>query len=114
MIRGPVHPSTGLVMSSAALDRYLTLAVSEQLDHRSLDADVAYFRDGVVPTTENIAVFIWEELLRHMPPQHRALLAEVRLWCTPSSIAIFRGEHRRPEPVYSGSAGQSILLPGDA
>eukprot|EP01065_Artemidia_motanka_P019097 TRINITY_DN2259_c2_g1_i1.p1 TRINITY_DN2259_c2_g1~~TRINITY_DN2259_c2_g1_i1.p1 ORF type:complete len:408 (+),score=101.82 TRINITY_DN2259_c2_g1_i1:51-1226(+) len=99
VVRGPVDPSTGLVLSTAVLDRYLSLAVTEQLDHRSIDTDVAYFRDGgVVPTTENIAAFIWDELRRRMSPVHRPLLTELRLWCTPAEVVVYRGEHRRLDP----------------
>uniref|UniRef100_A0A915P3L5 6-pyruvoyl tetrahydrobiopterin synthase n=1 Tax=Meloidogyne floridensis TaxID=298350 RepID=A0A915P3L5_9BILA len=41
--------------------------VLELVDHKNLDKDVAYFRDNnIVSTTENLAIFLFDELRARM------------------------------------------------
>lgn len=61
----------------------------EVCDHKNLDKDVPYFKD-TVSTTENLAVFIWNQLapLIISPCQ----LFEVKIFETEKNIMVFRGE----------------------
>lgn len=69
-IRGPIDPRTGMVVDLAELKRVVTETVVDRFDHADLNAD-PLFRDRV-PTTENLALVIWELL--------RAKLGAERLW----------------------------------
>ncbi|XP_059804823.1 6-pyruvoyl tetrahydrobiopterin synthase isoform X2 [Hypanus sabinus] len=62
--------------------------VMKQLDHKNLDKDVPYFAN-VVSTTENIAIYIWENLQKRLPP---SLLDEVKVYETKKNIVVYRGE----------------------
>ncbi|RXM31508.1 6-pyruvoyl tetrahydrobiopterin synthase [Acipenser ruthenus] len=64
------------------------MAIMEPLDHKNLDKDVPYFAD-VVSTTENVAVFIWDNLLKFLPPNS---LYEVKIHETDKNIVVYRGE----------------------
>jgi 6-pyruvoyltetrahydropterin/6-carboxytetrahydropterin synthase len=69
-VRGPIDPRTGMVIDLAELKRVVTETVVDRFDHADLNAD-PLFRDRV-PTTENLALAIWDLL--------RAKLGAERLW----------------------------------
>jgi 6-pyruvoyltetrahydropterin/6-carboxytetrahydropterin synthase len=58
---GEVDPGTGMIANLADLDSFVERQVLEQFDHKSLNEDVASFRDKV-PTTENLCIEIFERL----------------------------------------------------
>lgn len=91
-LRGPVDPLTGMVMNISDMKVIIQRAVFVPLDHKNIDLDCAYFRDGgVVSTAENISVFIWNNLRKEMG-DNADLLYEVKLHETMKNIAIYRGE----------------------
>ncbi|MDH3427697.1 MAG: 6-carboxytetrahydropterin synthase, partial [Gemmatimonadota bacterium] len=61
--------------------------VLADLDHANLNVDVEWLAD-VVPTTENLAVAIWNRLAGRIDG---ARLASVRLWETERNSAEYRG-----------------------
>src|ERR1700674_3023402 len=60
-VSGDVDPATGMIANLADLDGFVQREVLDVFDHRSLNEDVAAFRD-VVPTTENLCIEIFERL----------------------------------------------------
>lgn len=88
-VRGPIDPTTGMVMNISDLKVYMGKVLMDQLDHKNLDKDVPYFKD-VVSTTENLAVYIFNELRNIMP--YPELLYEVKIYETDKNIVIYRGE----------------------
>jgi 6-pyruvoyltetrahydropterin/6-carboxytetrahydropterin synthase len=60
-IEGEPNRVTGMVFDLRELKEILTREVIEPMDHRFLNREVPPF-DRVVPTTENIAVEIWNRL----------------------------------------------------
>jgi 6-pyruvoyltetrahydropterin/6-carboxytetrahydropterin synthase len=62
-VRGRVDAETGFCVDLALLDRVLGEEVRERFDHRNINTDVPEFADGrLVPTGENLAVFIAERV----------------------------------------------------
>lgn len=90
-VRGPVDPATGMVMNLTDLKIYMKKVLMDQLDHKNLDKDVPYFRN-VVSTTENLAIYIFNELKQLMP--NPELLYEVKIYETDNNIVIYRGENQ--------------------
>lgn len=64
-VSGPVDPATGMVVNLSELDRVIHDHVIERLDHRNLNTDVPELAD-VIPTTEVLAGFIWDQLAPHI------------------------------------------------
>ncbi|XP_076221142.1 6-pyruvoyl tetrahydrobiopterin synthase purple isoform X1 [Nomia melanderi] len=89
-VRGPVDSVTGMVMNLSDLKSYMKTILMEQLDHKNLDKDVLYFKD-VVSTTENVAIYIFNELKNLMP--NPKLLYEVKIYETDKNIVVYRGEN---------------------
>ena len=58
---GEVDPATGMIANLADLDAFVNERVIEPFDHRSLQDEVAAFRE-IVPTTENLCSEIFGRL----------------------------------------------------
>ncbi|XP_053861745.1 6-pyruvoyl tetrahydrobiopterin synthase [Malaclemys terrapin pileata] len=87
-VRGEIDPTSGMVINLTALKEYMQEAIMEPLDHKNLDKDVAYFAD-VVSTTENVAVYIWENLQKRLPV---GTLYKVKVYETDQNIVVYKGE----------------------
>ncbi|XP_012234853.1 6-pyruvoyl tetrahydrobiopterin synthase isoform X1 [Linepithema humile] len=89
-VRGPVHPLTGMVMDLNDLKNYIRKVVMDQMDHKNIDKQVDYFKN-TISTTENLAIYIFEELKRQMA--NPELLYEVKIHETDKNVMTFRGEY---------------------
>ncbi|XP_017665374.1 PREDICTED: 6-pyruvoyl tetrahydrobiopterin synthase isoform X1 [Lepidothrix coronata] len=87
-VRGQIDPVSGMVMNLTDLKEYMQEGIMEPLDHKNLDEDVPYFAE-VVSTTENVAVFIWENLQRLLPP---GILYKVKVHETEQNVVVYKGE----------------------
>ncbi|MDH3297762.1 MAG: 6-carboxytetrahydropterin synthase [Gemmatimonadota bacterium] len=86
-VEGEIDPQVGYVMDLRRLKGLLEDEVLADLDHANLNVDVEWLAD-VVPTTENLAVAIWNRLAGRIDG---ARLASVRLWETERNSAEYRG-----------------------
>jgi 6-pyruvoyltetrahydropterin/6-carboxytetrahydropterin synthase len=62
-LRGNIDPVTGMIINLYDLKKILT-QVLEQFDHKNLNLDTPYFSERI-PTTENLAVTLWNILEKH-------------------------------------------------
>jgi 6-pyruvoyltetrahydropterin/6-carboxytetrahydropterin synthase len=85
-IRGPIDPETGMVVDLGELKRVVGETVVDRFDHADLTAD-PLFR-GKVPTTENLAIAVWELLA---PKLGADRLWQVRVWEDPTLYVDYRG-----------------------
>ncbi|NXW90079.1 PTPS synthase, partial [Alopecoenas beccarii] len=83
-----IDPVSGMVINLTHLKEYMQEAIMEPLDHKNLDKDVPYFAE-VVSTTENVAVFIWENLKNLLPV---GTLYKVKVYETDQNIVVYKGE----------------------
>ena len=60
-LTGEINPETGYVFDLGLLKKIITEEVMERFDHRNLNLDTPEFKT-LNPTTENIAVIIWNIL----------------------------------------------------
>ncbi len=85
-VRGAIDPVTGMVMDLGELKRLVTEVVVERFDHADLNAD-PIFR-GRVPTTENMAIAVWDLVAGKLGAER---LAQVRVWEDPTLFVDYRG-----------------------
>jgi 6-pyruvoyltetrahydropterin/6-carboxytetrahydropterin synthase len=85
-VRGAIDPRSGMVIDLGELKTIVQAAVIDRFDHADLNAD-PLFRERV-PTTENIAIAIWELLA---PKLGRDRLARVRVWEDPTLFVDYDG-----------------------
>lgn len=60
-VTGPVDPATGMIANLIDLDAFVEREVLQAFDHKSLNEDVAAFREKV-PTTEYLCIEIYKRL----------------------------------------------------
>ncbi|XP_078126340.1 6-pyruvoyl tetrahydrobiopterin synthase [Sander vitreus] len=87
-VRGKIDSLTGMVMNLTDLKRCIEEVIMIPLDHKNLDEDVPYFAN-VVSTTENVAVYIWDNMVKVLPSN---LLYEIKIHETDNNVVIYRGE----------------------
>ena len=87
-VKGDVNPRSGFVVDLKDLKEIMNREVLDVLDHRFLNKEVAEFAQQI-PTTENIAVHIWQRL---QPRLHDAKLHRVRVYETPDLFVDYYGE----------------------
>ena len=87
-VEGPVDPETGFVMDLKHLKELVERRVLDDVDHKNLNIEVAWLH-GINPSTENVAVAIWDRLERVLPAGVR--LATVLLRETPRNWVEYTG-----------------------
>ena len=86
-VTGDVDPITGMVIDLKDLKDIIKGEIEDILDHKNLNLDVDYF-NKVVPTAENICIFIWE-ILRSKIEISKDL--EITLYETPRNFVKYNG-----------------------
>ena len=86
-VTGDVDPITGMVIDLKDLKDIIKSEIEDILDHKNLNLDVDYF-NKVVPTAENICIFIWE-ILRLKIDTSKDL--EITLYETPRNFVKYNG-----------------------
>jgi 6-pyruvoyltetrahydropterin/6-carboxytetrahydropterin synthase len=87
-VKGNVDPTTGFVVDLKELKDILNREVVDAMDHRHLNKEVPEFASKL-PTTENIAIAIWQRLEQKLQV---ARLHRVRLYELPDLFVDFYGE----------------------
>lgn len=87
-VKGEIDLTTGFVVDLKRLKEILNDEVVEAMDHRHLNKEVPEFA-AQMPTTENIAVAIWNRL---QPQLSTARLHRVRVYEMPDLFVDYYGE----------------------
>ncbi len=64
-VKGEVNPDTGYSVNLKELSTIIRIYITDKLDHKNLNLDVD-FMSGMQPSTENVAIAIWNQLLPHV------------------------------------------------
>ena len=88
---GPISPVSGFVVDLKWLKDLIESEVMAAYDHRHLNLEVHEFAEAI-PTTENIAVAIWNRLEGPVTAQGGAKLSRIRVYETDDIFAEYRGE----------------------
>ena len=81
---GEVDRQTGYVIDLKKLEGLIQKYVIEKLDHKNLNLDVPELK-GKVPTVENIAIMIYEQITPHL----EGMKVQVTLHETKKNIAVY-------------------------
>ncbi|HCY77889.1 MAG TPA: 6-pyruvoyl tetrahydrobiopterin synthase [Ignavibacteriales bacterium] len=88
MVSGTPDPATGFVIDLKKLKEIIQEHVISKVDHKNLNLDTD-FMQGVIPTSENIVVAIWNQLKDNIPSGN---LYSVKLYETENNYFEYRGE----------------------
>ena len=75
-VSGEIDKDTGMIINLKKMKRTIEDEIISKVDHRNLNIDVDFLK-GVIPTTENFALKIWEILDKSFGGE---LLDKVVLW----------------------------------
>lgn len=89
-VEGEVDPETGMVLNLSEIDAVLEEEVVSRMDHRHLNEELPEWKERV-PTTENIAIAIWERIEPRLA-RRNARLHSVRVHESPDLYAEYLGE----------------------
>ncbi len=64
-VKGNVNSDTGYSVNLKDLSLIIRKHITDKLDHKNLNLDVDFMK-GIMPSTENVAIAIWKELLPHV------------------------------------------------
>ncbi|NND71579.1 MAG: 6-carboxytetrahydropterin synthase [Rhodothermales bacterium] len=85
---GEPSAETGYVIDLGELKKIANDRVIDKCDHKNLNLEVDFMR-GVIPSTENFAIAIWNELADALPS---GTLSLIRLYETENNWVEYRGE----------------------
>jgi 6-pyruvoyltetrahydropterin/6-carboxytetrahydropterin synthase len=63
-VKGNPNPDTGFVMNTQLLSKIVKEIITDKIDHRNFNMDIDL--GGLQPSTENISIWIWNQLLPHI------------------------------------------------
>ncbi|MFO7524324.1 MAG: 6-carboxytetrahydropterin synthase [Ignavibacteriaceae bacterium] len=88
VIAGNPDPETGFVMDIKQLKNLMHTYVIDKMDHKNLNIETEFLK-GIIPTSENICIAIWNELVNKIPS---GKLYTVKLYETENNYFEYRGE----------------------
>jgi 6-pyruvoyltetrahydropterin/6-carboxytetrahydropterin synthase len=88
-VKGQPSPETGFVFDVKRLSNIIKDNIIEKIDHRNLNVDVEMMQ-GKMCSTENLAIAIWNELIKHLPAVVQ--LHCIKLYETPRIYVEYFGE----------------------
>lgn len=88
VVSGEVDPSTGYVLDLKSLKKIIIDNVISKVDHKNLNLDVDFLRNKI-PTAENIAIGIWNQLEHKMPS---GKLYSVKIYETENNYVEYKGK----------------------
>ena len=88
-VKGIPNPETGFVIDLKTLSKIIKRDVIEALDHKNLNLDVPFLQ-GMLPSTENLIIQIWEILEKSIQVEG-GILAKLRLEETENNSVEYYG-----------------------
>jgi 6-pyruvoyltetrahydropterin/6-carboxytetrahydropterin synthase len=88
-VKGEPSETTGFVIDLKVLSQLIKDLIVEKLDHKNLNLDVDFMR-GIMPSTENLAIKIWERLKPEIE-KHQCELHCIKLYETENNYVEYYG-----------------------
>ncbi|MDP2039310.1 MAG: 6-carboxytetrahydropterin synthase [Ignavibacteria bacterium] len=88
-ICGEVNPKTGYLIDLKLLKQIIIESIINKVDHKNLNLDVEFLA-GKIPTAENIAIAIWDELENKIPS---GKLYSIKLLETENNYIEYKGKN---------------------
>ena len=89
-IKGEINQETGYAINLKELSLIVRTYITDKLDHKNLNLDVDFMK-GIMPSTENVAVAIWKEIVQHVSKLNCQLYC-VKLYETENNYVEYYGE----------------------
>lgn len=96
-VKGDADPLTGFVMDLKILSTIIRTRVTDKLDHKNINLDVD-FMIGKIPSTEILAIAIWEQIERPVLAAGCHLHC-VKLFETENNFVEYYGNQKLPDEL---------------
>ena len=90
-VKGNINSDSGFIIDLQKLNKLVNQKIISVFDHSQIEKDISWFKDRQ-PSTENIVVFIWNELIDKIPSG--AVLHCVKLRETPTIFSEYYGPNK--------------------
>ena len=87
-VTGPIDEDSGFVFDIQKLKKIVDTHVISVIDHSQIQEDIKWFK-GKQPSTENLVLFIWENISKHI--ESPAKLYKIKLRETPTIFTEYYG-----------------------
>lgn len=87
VVAGEINPKTGYVIDLKILKKIIRENVISKVDHHHFNYDVDFMK-GVIPTSENIAIGIWKQLVDKID---QGKLYSVKIFETENNYCEYKG-----------------------
>ena len=87
-ISGPINDESGFIINLFDLNKIVKHSVLDIMDHSQIELDIPWFKSKQ-PSTENMVVFIWDQIAAKMPEP--AKLFSIKLRETPTIFTEYYG-----------------------
>jgi 6-pyruvoyltetrahydropterin/6-carboxytetrahydropterin synthase len=88
VVAGEINPETGYVVDLKKLKEIIRENVISKVDHKNLNIETDFMK-GINPSSENLAVAIWKQLVDKIP---EGKLYSVKIYETENNYFEFKGE----------------------
>ena len=88
VVCGNINPATGFVLDLKKLKEIIHENVISKVDHKNLNVDTDFMK-GMIPTSENIVIAIWDQLKDKIPS---GKLFSIKLFETENNYFEYKGE----------------------
>ena len=88
-VKGNVNPETGFIVNLKELSSTIRTEICDKLDHKNLNLDVDFLQ-GVMTSTENVAIAIFHILIPHIEKMG-AKLHGIKLYETENNFVEYFG-----------------------
>jgi 6-pyruvoyltetrahydropterin/6-carboxytetrahydropterin synthase len=89
VVEGEIDPDTGYLIDLKMLKEIIRENVIKKVDHKNLNLDVEFLK-GKIPTSENIAIGIWKQLVDKIPSGR---LHSIKLYETENNYVEYKGNN---------------------
>tara|TARA_B100000029_G_scaffold11614_1_gene12356 strand:- start:1024 stop:1428 length:405 start_codon:yes stop_codon:yes gene_type:complete len=87
-VKGNINQDSGFIVDIKELNKIINKKIINVFDHSQIEKDIPWFKDKQ-PSTENMVVFIWNEIVNRIPSN--AVLHCVKLRETPTIFSEYYG-----------------------
>jgi len=87
-VTGPINEDTGFIIDLDILSEIVKNEVLDYMDHSQIEKDIDWFENRQ-PSTENMVIFIWQQLQSELPGKVK--LVKIKLQETPTIYSEYFG-----------------------
>tara|TARA_Y100001960_G_C14503223_1_gene742691 strand:- start:293 stop:706 length:414 start_codon:yes stop_codon:yes gene_type:complete len=91
-VKGEIDNSSGFIVDIKKLNKIISKYIIDVFDHSQIEKDIDWFKNKQ-PSTENMLVFMWNEIAHRIPSG--AILHCIKLRETPTIFSEYYGPERK-------------------